>query len=187
MAAYQERNQNVKRNTRIQNQAYIDGNTVRKPAYRPETAPDTGRETVREPKRELNRRPLVGFRREMDFFTLGIICIAIAMIAFCGMRYLRVKGQVTELDKALTKLNKEYKTIQGENNDLLYAIADDINLNEVYEIAVGKLGMVYPNENMVVEFECVGGGCVRQYADVPEAADEGEVDAVTEVLRRLMK
>ena len=84
-------------------------------------------------------------------------------------------------------MTKEYDTIKSENDSLLYDIADDINLNEVYRIAVGQLGMVYPNNNQIIEFKSAGDGYVRQYDNIPEAADEGNVDMVQQVLRRMLR
>ena len=187
MAAYREEKENRKTVDRLRNQAYIDGSAVRKPAYQPEEKPVEREERKAKPRKELDRRPLVGFRRGMDLYSVIVAGVFLAFIGFMTIRLLAVNAQVTELNKEITNLTKDYESIQGENNSLLFDIADDINLNEVYRIAVGNLGMVYPNNNQIVEFKSVGDGYVRQYAEVPEAADEGEVDAVTEVLRRLIK
>ena len=187
MAAYQQKKDYKSSVDRLRKQAYIDGSAVRKTAYRPEERPDQRPEQQARPRREIDRRPLVGFRRSMDLFSLCVAGIFLAFLGVMIVRFLSVNAQTTELNKEITSLTKEYEALQGENNSLLFDIADDINLNEVYRIAVAELKMVYPNKNQVVEFKSVSDGYVRQYADVPEAADEGEVDAVTEVLRRLMK
>jgi cell division protein FtsL len=186
MAAYKELNEKTY-NKKLTHQAYVDGSAVRKPAYKPEQAPEKEREQQRQPKRDVNRRPLVGFRRTMDFFTMSVFGISLAIVLVFAIRYLRVHAEVTELNKTLTNLTKEYETVKGENDSLLFDIADDINLNEVYEIAVGQLGMVYPNNNQVVEFVSAGDGYVRQYDNIPDAAEEGTVDTVTQVLRRLLR
>lgn len=187
MAAYREKKDYKNSVDRLRKQAYIDGSAARKVAYRPEEMPDQRPEQQAKPKREIDHRPLVGFRRSMDFFSLGVAVVFLAFLGIMIVRFLSVNAQTTELNKEITNLTKEYETLQGENNSLLFDIADDINLNEVYRIAVADLKMVYPNKNQVVEFKSVADGYVRQYTSVPEAADEGEVDAVTEVLRRLIK
>ena len=186
MAAYKEMNEKTY-NKKLTRQAYVDGNTVRKPAYQPEQAPKKEREQERQPRRQVDRRPLVGFRRTMDFFSMSLFGISLAVVLIFAIRYLKVRAEVTELNKNIVNLTKEYETVKGENDSLLFDIADDINLNEVYQIAVGKLGMVYPNNNQVIEFVSAGDGYVRQYDDIPDAAEEGTVDTVTQVLRRLLR
>ena len=47
--------------------------------------------------------------------------------------------------------------------------------------------MVYPNNNQIIEFKSAGDGYVRQYDNIPEAADEGNVDMVQQVLRRMLR
>lgn len=188
MAAYRERQQRQNSNSaRIKNQAYIEGNTVRKTAYEPEQTPVVTPEVEARPRREIDRRPVTGFRRNMDFLTTAVLGISMAIVLVLALQFLKVSAAVTELDKEIVTMTKQYEKLRGENDSALFDIADDINLNEVYEIAVGKLGMVYPNHNQIVEFECVGDGYVRQYTSVPDAADEGNTDAVTQVLRRLLK
>ena len=186
MAAYEKKDYKNSVD-RLRKQAYIDGSAARKLAVRPEKMPDQRTEQQAKPRKEIDKRPLVGFRRSMDLFSLVVAGMFLAFLGFMTVRFLSVNAQSTEMDKEITALTKEYEAIRGENDSLLFDIADDINLNEVYRIAVGELHMVYPNNNQVVEFKSAGEGYVRQFADVPEAADEGDVDAVTEVLRRLMK
>ena len=166
MAAYKETNEKTY-NKKLTHQTYVDGSAVRKPAYKPEQTPEREREQQRQPKRDINRRPLVGFRRSMDFFTMSVFGISLAIVLVFAIRYLRVHAEVTELNKTLTNLTKEYETVKGENDSLLFDIADDINLNEVYEIAVGQLGMVYPNNNKVLYYEPADFGYVRQFSTIP--------------------
>lgn len=186
MAAYKEMNEKIY-NKKLTHQAYVDGSAVRKPAYKPEQTPKQEREQQQRPRREIDRRPLVGIRRGMDLFSIGVVTVALAVLLVLGLRCLKVSAAVTETNKAITNLTKEYDTIKSENDSLLYDIADDINLNEVYRIAVGQLGMVYPNNNQIIEFKSAGDGYVRQYDNIPEAADEGNVDMVQQVLRRMLR
>ncbi|MBO4696273.1 MAG: hypothetical protein J5643_03195 [Lachnospiraceae bacterium] len=187
MAAHNQKKDYKNSVDRLRKQAYIDGSTARKIAYRPEETPDQITEQQTKPRREVDHRPLVGFRRSMDLFSITVACLFLGFLGLMMVRFLSVNAQITEINKEITSLNKEYEAVRGENDSLLFDIADDINLNEVFQIAVAELHMVYPNKNQVVEFKSVADGYVRQYTDVPEAADEGDVDAVTEVLRRLMR
>ena len=187
MAAYKERQQNIDENRRLRNQEYIDGNAVRKPLYKPEQTPEQVQQTREEKRTEIDRRPVVGIRRQMDFLSLAVVGVAFAIVMVLAIRYLKVIAEVTETNKAITNLTKNYETLQNENDARLVDIADNINLNDVYEIAVGELGMVYPNHNQIIEYVCTDSGYVRQYSEIPEAADEGDTDAITDVLRQLMK
>ncbi len=187
MAAYRERQQNIDENRRLRNQEYIDGNAVRKPLYKPEETPEHIQESQKEKRAQIDRRAVAGITRQMDFLNMVVIGVAIAFVMVLAIRYLKVSAEVQETNKAIVNLTKNYETLQGENDARLVDIADNINLNEVYEIAVGELGMVYPNHNQIIEYECASSGYVRQYSEVPEAADEGDTNAITDVLRQLMK
>lgn len=44
----------------------------------------------------------------------------------------------------------------------------DCDLEYIYQMAVGVLGMVYPNNNEVVYYENGATGYYRQYQDIPE-------------------
>lgn len=192
MAAYRERQQNADENRRLRYQTYIEGSAVRKtaqaaPLQNPENEREREKRRAFEEKKAKEAQSIVGFKRGMDFMTVALLGIALCIILTVTLKALKVNAEVTELNKEITNLTKQYDTLRSENDSALNAVADDINLNEVYEIAVGKLGMVYPNHNQVIEFECVGNGYVRQYGEVPEAADEGNIDTVTKVLRRLLR
>lgn len=187
MAAYRERQQNIDENRRLRNQEYIDGSAVRKTLAVPEQTPEQVKEPERKEKKQIADRPLVGIRRQMDMLSLVVIGVAFAFVMVLAIRYLKVHAAETELDKAIVNLTKDYDKLRGENDARLVDIADNINLNDVYQVAVGELGMVYPNHNQIIEFQCAGSGYVRQYSDVPEAADEGDVSAIADVLRHLMK
>ena len=59
-----------------------------------------------------------------------------------------------------------------KNNAEYNAVMDSVNLEEVREKAMDDLGMVYANENQVVEYDNPDGDYIKQYEQIP---DEGVV------------
>ena len=59
-----------------------------------------------------------------------------------------------------------------QNTTKYNAVMDSVNLEEVREKAMDDLGMVYANENQVVEYDNPDGDYIKQYEQIP---DEGVV------------
>ena len=70
----------------------------------------------------------------------------------------------------------DYNVLVGpmlyKNNAEYNAVMDSVNLEEVREKAMDDLGMVYANENQVVEYDNPDGDYIKQYEQIP---DEGVV------------
>ena len=64
---------------------------------------------------------------------------------------------------------KAWKTKEKENNALEAVLENEkYDLETVYQMAVGVLGMVYPNNNEVIYYNNESEGYFRQYQDIPE-------------------
>ncbi len=135
------------------------------PAYRPQT--ETRPRRVR--RQAEQAAPLVGIRKGMDFFACAVMLAALVFIAFTIIRLTKVRARSIELDRELTKLNNEYVNLVRMNDEAEQEIARSVDLNRVYEVAVGQYGMVYPRDNEVITITCSNAGYVRQYGDIAKA------------------
>ena len=73
-----------------------------------------------------------------------------------------------QLERDVTALEQSLTTIQAENAALEDNLDRQVDWEEVYRVAVGELGMVYPNKNEVITYESAENGHVIQYQDIPE-------------------
>ncbi len=165
---------------------YVTGNVVPKPVYEPERVPQ--RVPLQRPERRSaeEQAPLFDFRRGIDFMALAMLVAALGITAFVMIQYLSVSAKIVELDKAIKNLTTQYEALQDSNDNKLAEIADQMDLNEVYEIAVGKLGMVYPKDNQIITYQYEGDGYVRQYAAIPSATQETQT-VLEQALDRLFR
>ena len=78
-------------------------------------------------------------------------------------------GDIVQLNKAIVTLENQIDGIEKENNALEADLETEMyDLEYVYDIAVGVLGMVYPNNNEVIYYNNESEGYFRQYQDIPE-------------------
>ena len=66
-------------------------------------------------------------------------------------------------------MEKEIASVSKENDAAAAVLENEItDMEYIYQMAVGVLGMVYPNNNEVVYYEQQDKGYFRQYQDIPE-------------------
>lgn len=157
--------------------SYISGSAARKlnsplekdyePYQRPNprvVTPPQERPTQR-PQARPSRQPHVG--RGIDFFSMVILLAAISATLYVCFNYLQAQSDSIQLDKQITSLENQISDLTDKNDALEMSISKPIDLDEIYRIAVGELGMVHPNKNAVIEYEGNDTGYVRQYDDIP--------------------
>ncbi len=178
---YREEEQEVKQNSN----PYISGNVVPMPQIEePIKTPEKKVKKAKKPEKEEIYAPRVNMRRSIDFVTMMMLCAALAVCAYMAYSYLAVSARSIEVDKKLNALETQYNALVDANDNRLDAIVANTDLNEIYEVAVGRLGMVYPNNNQVIYYEYQGDGYVRQYASIPELNEDNSL-AMESILNRI--
>lgn len=147
--------------------SYVDGNTVRK-----ESAVPKKRERVRprpEPKRYPERKParIAGISGRAFVF----LTVMVSAVTVCGFSYLSAQYEVREMKSQIVELQSEISQ-QKEDNEMAYEeIKASVDLAEIYERATKKLKMVQAENNQVYKYSNKKSDMVKQYADIPGAAD----------------
>lgn len=161
------------------NTSYISGNTARKLHSVPEREYDTYRRTqpqvVTLPQREqqrnirprTSRQPHVGMG--INFGSLILMLAAMAVTLYVCFHYLQTQSSSVQLQKQITALETKLTSLTDQNNAIEIAINKPVDLDQIYAIAVGELGMVYPKDNEIVMYEATDSGYVRQYESIPGA------------------
>jgi len=70
-------------------------------------------------------------------------------------------------EQAVTALQSQLQTVQEQNNSLKESLNKTIDLDEIYQIATGRLGMVYAGEDQVIYYDSSNNDYIRQYESIP--------------------
>ena len=142
---------------------YVEGTAVRKlqtsgnPAERRERRP---RPEVRHAGQAKPRNPGLGY--------------VLLLTARCGLTlwacpgYLQLQADNTAKVKNIAALESQLSDLKTENDDEYNRVVTSVDLEEIRDIAINELGMVYAQEDQVVLYDSEGSDYVRQYADIPE-------------------
>lgn len=128
-------------------------------------------EEVRGPRRveQPEAQPKIKPAQSIDLIFVLLLMAAIMATLFVCVNYLKVQSDVVQLNKSISTLEKQIVNLDKEN-DALEAVMENetYDLETVYQMAVGVLGMVYPNNNEVIYYNNESEGYFRQYQDIPE-------------------
>lgn len=133
--------------------------------------PQWEEETVSRPKRveQPELKPKVKIGQGIDLISAFFLMCAIAATLWVCFNYLKVQSDVVQLNKAISSLESQISGLEKENNALAAVLENEkYDLETVYQMAVGVLGMVYPNNNEVIYYDNEPEGYFRQYQDIPE-------------------
>ena len=144
---------------------YENGTAARK------LQPQWEQEEIRRPRpvEQPKDQPKVNVGQGIDLLSALLLITAIVATLFVCMNYLKIRSDVIYLNKSITALEKEITGLEKENNALEAVLENEkFDLETVYQMAVGVLGMVYPNNNEVIYYNSEFEGYFRQYQDIPE-------------------
>ena len=170
---------------RYNNTSYVTGSTVRKLNVAPERDYDTyerPQPRITNPQRrertQINERPSRHPRvgRGIDFLSMTLLTAAMIATLFVCFQYLDAQSDSIQLGKQIVTLEAQLGKLTDENNSMEIAINQPVDLDEIYNIAVGELGMVHPNNNTVIEYESNEVGYARQYEDIPSVNQDYVLD-----------
>lgn len=133
--------------------------------------PQWEQEEIRRPRRvELpEEQPKVKIKQNIDLISMLFLMCAIAATLFMCVNYLKVQSDVVQLNKSISSLEKQITGLEKENDALAAVLENEkYDLETVYQMAVGVLGMVYPNNNEIIYYNNESTGYFRQYQDIPE-------------------
>ena len=162
---------------------YVDGNAVRRlqevPA-RPYQAP--GVQTARRVRENMPERPAAqprqlsreAQRNREKAKSMGrgfVVFLAVVSVAvlFCCVNYLQLKSELTGKIKTVASLETELSQIKEDNNAYESQVTSDVDLNTIKKLAIGRLGMNYPKDDLKKTYTMPSNSYVRQYQEVPES------------------
>lgn len=97
---------------------------------------------------------------------LAAACILILMVS---IHYLQLQTEITSRKKAVNRLESQVNQLKEENDAYYSQVTSGLDLDEVKQAAIGRLGMRVPEENQIMTYETEGHNYVRQFQDIPDA------------------
>lgn len=165
---------------------YTRDSAVRQPAVLPKQGPRPAKsreERIREERRKRWERNVRkhAIQREIrsryekaniwnrtEMTVIGFMLAA--MLASCVF-YLSQQASIMELTALNGSLETEYVTLVRNNDALANRIETEIDYQEIYDYAVGELGMQYPAKSQIIYYQKGSRGLVYQRDDIPEKSE----------------
>jgi cell division protein FtsL len=139
---------------------YQYGTTVMAPLWDPQL--DTPRKKKLSNQTRKNREKAT----YMNFAYVCFLTIALLLAATVLISYVQMKADLTNYSSDISKLKAELNNLRMANEEAYNRIQNSIDLEEIKRIAIGKLGMTFPEEGQVVTYDNTG-------SDYFRAADNG--------------
>ena len=150
---------------RVRTNAYrteVEGNVVRKL----QTVPQR-REKVHGPV-EVPHRSRRQERNTLSIPYCIFLSVSCVLTLTLGAYYLQQQALATSSQKKIASLESELAELKKVNADDLNRIETSVNLEEIRDIAINELGMVYATEENVVLYKNTSQNYVSQYENVPQ-------------------
>ncbi len=150
-------------------------NEAAAPAKKPRTAvfgnaaPERKTRTVEKPAEQTEVTPQIKTRYliRFNYVRFAIIAALIVVVVQSALNLLSVKSDVNRIDKEIAAAKITLEDVNSYNESLLGQLDISYDRNYIYNVAVGRLGMVYPKDNAVVYYKAADTSHVIQYRDIP--------------------
>lgn len=155
-------------------QAYVYGNTVRKP----EVVPRRYEEPIQKESKRVSKQVRENRRNAMHMNAAYVVFLTVAAVialVVC-VNYLQLQSELTRNSKNITSLQKELAEKKEINNTRLNNAEDSVNLEEVRKKAVESMGMTHARPEQIVTYKNSAGNYVKQYKNIPKNGVSAQSD-----------
>ena len=141
--------------------ACVEGATVRK-LREPERRQSRGKQL----SVQTSRRTKPEQRMGIGYVLFLAAALGVAMWVCVG--YLQLQADNTARVKNIAALESQLAELKTENDDEYNRVVTSVDLEQIRDIAINELGMVYADQDQVILYDGEGSDYVKQYADIPE-------------------
>lgn len=117
--------------------------------------------------KKLAPRKKVRKKRRVFFFEVVALVGGLVVLS-CAVYTAALNTKVKISQREITKQEAALENLKAKNNELENRINSYIDLNNVYEVATKRLGMVYAKKNQVIEYKKTESEYVKQDEDIPK-------------------
>ncbi len=144
--------------------AYVHGNVVRKEAIAAEPQRQAPQKKVSQQVRRNRSKALHMNRGYVVFLT-----VASVVVLFACVQYLQLQSEITNRSKRIISLQQQLADAKEDNTTKYNVIMNSMNIEEIRDIAMNELGMVYAQDDQIVTYQSPTEGEITQYAAIPES------------------
>ena len=139
---------------------YMNGNTARQTR----TAPVPERRQVRVVEPAGRKR---GKNQKMSLGYVLFMSVALAFMGVMLVFYIGLQSEVKSTVKTISQKESELNDLRNSNDEMESRVKSDVDLEEIKEIAMGQLGMIYAKEGQIETFLSEDSDYVRQLQEIP--------------------
>lgn len=147
-------------------QVYVDGTAVRRPW--PSERPGSGRRHEEQTAPRVHTRPGKQAEQHLSMGYTLFLAAAAALALWVCAGYLQLQADNTARVKNIAALEEQLSELKTENDDEYNRVTASVDLEEIRDIAMNELGMVYAAADQVILYDAKGSDYVKQYAEIPE-------------------
>lgn len=149
-------NRNTRNTRRGADNAYVYGNTVRRP--------DIQRQLQEAPRKQLSHetRKNRDKAHHMSFGYVVFLMAAFSTCVFILINYIQLQSELTNRTQGIARLESQLNSMKLENDEEYSRITSSIDLEEIKKIAIGELGMTYAEEGQIITYSSVNNDYMRQ-------------------------
>lgn len=151
------------------NQAYVEGNTVRKLNPQPLERPERQKEPQKPQKPKADRAVRANRARAMQMGPgyMLFLTVAVGMTVLICALYVHLQSNISTRMRHISSLEGQVMELQMDNDAAMKRVEASVDLDEVKRRAMDELGMVYPTEDQIVYFKVDTDDYMNQYQDIP--------------------
>ena len=136
--------------------SYVYGSAVRKL--------DIQREMEQQPRRTLSNatRKNRDKARHMSLGYVAFLVLAMCVAGYVLINYIQLQADITMATERIASQERELNNLRVANDEELSRITSGVDLEEVKRVAIGELGMIYPQEGQIIPYSNEGRDYVRK-------------------------
>ena len=139
---------------------YMNGNTARQ--TRTASVPERRQVRVVEPAERKQ-----GKNQKMSLGYVLFMSVALAFMGVMLVFYIGLQSEVKSTVKTISQRESELNDLRNSNDEMESRVKSDVDLEEIKEIAMGQLGMIYAKEGQIETFLSEDSDYVRQLQEIP--------------------
>lgn len=125
--------------------------------------------TEQESQASAEKKQKVRLRRvvKIDAVFVLMFIASVCAVVFYSYKMLRIESDIDVIERQISKAEMKLDDVNALNASLSDELDTAIDRNYIYNVAVQRFNMVYPNDNMILTYKAVDSGYVRQMSLIP--------------------
>lgn len=129
----------------------------------PEREEETEINVVQKTENETSKAPKTKYVVRFDLLKLLVLTCVFGVLTGSSVYLLRLQSEYVQMGKQITASEKVLSDASALNCSLRAKLDTSVDRNYIYNVAVGRLGMVFPDNNRIATYELADSDHVRQY------------------------